>query len=38
MQELGNFDFKRNIIPNRLETYTSFNINNNLISMIAFNF
>ena len=30
-QELSKFDFKINAIPNRLETYMSFNINNKLI-------
>ena len=35
MQELGKFNFKRNIIPNGLETYMSFHINDNL-SFIKF--
>ena len=30
MQELGKFNFKINIIPNGLEKYMSFSINNNL--------
>ena len=30
MQELGKFNFKINIIPNGLERYTTFSINNKL--------
>ena len=28
MEELGKFNFKTNVIPNGLEKYMSFNINN----------
>ena len=38
MQELGKFDFKVNIIPNRLEKYMSFNINNKLHFIDSFQF
>ena len=31
MQELGKFDFEINVIPNGLEKYMSFNVNNMLI-------
>ena len=31
MQELGKFIFKINVIPNGLEKYMSFNVNNKLI-------
>ena len=31
MHELGKFNFKINVIPNGLEKYISFNINNKLI-------
>ena len=30
MQELGKFNLKKNVIPNGLEKYTSFTINNKL--------
>ena len=36
MQEVGNFNFKINFIPNGLEKYTSFNINNKLICIDSF--
>ena len=38
MQELGEFNFKMNVIPNRLEKYMSFNINNKLIFIDSFQF
>ena len=38
MQELGKFNFNINVIPNRLEKYTSSSINNKLIFLIAFYF
>ena len=38
MQELGKFDFKINIVPNGLEKYMSFNINNKLIFIDWFPF
>ena len=38
MQETGKFNFKVNVIPNGLEKYTSFNINNNLIVIDNFEF
>ena len=31
MQEIGKFDLKVNVIPNRLEKYLAFTINNNLV-------
>ena len=31
MQEIGKFDVKVSVIPNRLENYMSFAINNNLV-------
>ena len=31
MQELGKFNLKKDVIPNGLEKYMSFNINNKLI-------
>ena len=34
MQELGKFNFKINVIPNGLEKYTSFSINNDKLSFI----
>ena len=37
MQELGKFDFKINI-PNGLEKYMSFNINNKLVFIYSFQF
>ena len=36
MQELGKFDFKVYDIPNGLEKYMIFNINNNLIFIDSF--
>ena len=36
MQKLSKFDFKMNVIQNGLKKYTSFNINNNLISINSF--
>ena len=30
MQELGKFNLKRNVMPNRLEKYMSFDVNNKL--------
>ena len=38
MQELGKFDFKINVIPNGLEKYMSFSINNKLAFIINFHF
>ena len=38
MQELSKFSFKINFIPNALEKYMSFNINNKLIFMDSFQF
>ena len=38
MQETGKFNLKVNVIPNGLEKYTSFNINNNLIVIDNFEF
>ena len=38
MQELGKFNFKINVIPNGLEKYISFNINNKLIFIDSFQF
>ena len=38
MQELGKFNFKINVIPNRLEKYMSFNINNKFIFIDKFQF
>ena len=37
-QELGKFNFESNVIPNRLEKYMSFNINNKLIFVDSFQF
>ena len=34
MQELGKFNLKINVIPNELEKYMSFSINNKLIKML----
>ena len=31
MQEIGKFEVKVNVIPNRLEQYMAFTINNNLV-------
>ena len=31
MQEFGRFDVKVNVIPNRLEKYMAFTVNNNLV-------
>ena len=36
--ELGKFDFKMHVIPNGLETYMRFSINNKLSLLIASNF
>ena len=38
MQELGEFSFKINVLPNGLERYMSFSINNNLIFIDSFQF
>ena len=38
MQELGKFSFKINVIPNGLEKYMTFNINNNLAFIESFQF
>ena len=38
MQESGKFNFKINVIPNGLEKYMSFNINNKLIFIDSFQF
>ena len=38
MQELGKFDFKIKMIPNGLEKYVNFNINNKLIFLDSFEF
>ena len=38
MQELGKFNLKINVIPNRLEKYMSFSINNKLIFFDSFQF
>ena len=38
MQELGKFDFKINVIPNRLEKYMIFSINNKLVFIDSFQF
>ena len=38
MQELGKFDFKINVIPNGLEKYMSFSMNNKLAFIINFHF
>ena len=38
MKELHKTDFKIRIIPNRLEKYTSFNINNKLVFIDRFQF
>ena len=38
MHEIGKFSFKRNVIPNGLEKYISFNINNNFIFIDSFQF
>ena len=38
MQELGKFFFKINVIPNGLEEYMTFNINNNLALIDSFQF
>ena len=36
MQELGKFSFKINVIPNELEKYISFNINDKLVFIDSF--
>ena len=38
MQELGKFNLKRNVIPNGLEKYMSFSINNKLSFIYSFEF
>ena len=38
MQELGKFSLKINVIPNGLEKYTNFSINNNLSFINSFQF
>ena len=38
MQELGKVNLKRNVIPNELEKYMSFSINNNLSFIDSFQF
>ena len=38
MQELGKFNYKINAIPNGLEKYMSFNINNKLAFIVSFHF
>ena len=38
MQELGQFNFKINVIPNRLEKYMSCTINNELNFIDSFHF
>ena len=38
MQELGKFNFKVGVIPNRLEKYMGFNINSRLIFIDGFQF
>ena len=38
MQETGKYNFKVNVIPNGLEKYMSFNINNKLIFFDSFQF
>ena len=38
MQELGQFNFKINVIPNGVEKYMSFNIDNKLVFIDSFQF
>ena len=38
MQELGKFDFKLNVIPNRLEKYLSFSVDNKFAFIDSFHF
>ena len=38
MQKLGRFNFKINVMPNKSETYMSFNINNKLVFIDSFQF
>ena len=38
MQEIGRFDVKVGIIPNGLEKYTAFTINNNLVFIDSMQF
>ena len=38
MVELGKFDFKINVIPNRLEKYISFSLDNKLLLIDNFQF
>ena len=35
MQELGKFNFKINVMPNKLEKYMSFNISNNSFQFLS---
>ena len=38
MREVSKFNFKINVIPNTLEKYMSFNVNNKLIFIDSFQF
>ena len=38
MQGLGKFDFKLSVIPNRLEKYKSFSLDNKLVFIDSFHF
>ena len=38
MQEIGKFDVKVSVIPNQLESYMSFTINNNLVFIDSMQF
>ena len=38
MQEIGKFDVKVNVIPNRLEKYIAFTINNHLVFIDSMQF
>ena len=38
MEELGKFDFKTNVIPNRLENCMSFSHDNKLVLIDSFQF
>ena len=38
MQEIGKFNFKINVVPNGLEKYMSFNINNKITFTDSFQF
>ena len=35
MQELGKFNFKINVMPNKLEKYMSFNMSNNSFQFLS---